>query len=138
MGTCRVNDQSIRRNHQNEKKHELLIDKILFSKRSKKGKFNKMKKDFGVSKLTMNFKINIFETISKYPKLKNSSIYFHFLKKYYKTIKETCKENASEFNQYSPSVNRCYTFLYGYFSVMKIYFCLELSIISDIYIKNLL
>ena len=51
----------------------------------------------GVSKLTIVFKIALFKLINNYPKVKNSSLSLHYFKKYLKTIREICKENASEF-----------------------------------------
>ena len=58
-----------------------------------------MVKQFGVSKSTIIFKINIVKLIDKHPKIKNSSLSLHFLKKYFKMIKEICEENSSEFEQ---------------------------------------
>ena len=43
------------------------------------------------------FKINIFKLIQKHPKLMKSSVTLMFLKNYFKGIKQTCKENSSEF-----------------------------------------
>ena len=51
--------------------------------------------EFDVSSST--FKIEIVGLIYKYPKMKNSSLFFYFLKKHVKVIKEICKENANEF-----------------------------------------
>ena len=56
-----------------------------------------MVKQFGYSKSTITFKINTVKLINKYPKVKNSSLYLNFLKKYFKLIKEICEENAGEF-----------------------------------------
>ena len=43
------------------------------------------------------FKINIGKLIDKHPKMKNSSIYLHYLKNYSEVIKEICDKNSSEF-----------------------------------------
>ena len=56
-----------------------------------------MVKQFGVSKSTIIFKINIVKLIDKHPKIKISSLSLHFLKKYFKMIKEIREENSSEF-----------------------------------------
>ena len=53
--------------------------------------------DFSISKSTMMFKINMVKLIGKYPKLKYWLLSLHFMKNYFKLIKEICKENDSEF-----------------------------------------
>ena len=63
-----------------------------------------MVKQFGYSKSTIIFKINIVKLISKYPKVNNSSLSLKFLKNYFKLIEEICEENASEFEQVKKSV----------------------------------
>ena len=50
-----------------------------------------------VSKSMIMFKIALSKLIDDYPKIKNSSLSLHYFKKHLKTIKEVCKENASEF-----------------------------------------
>ena len=52
---------------------------------------------FIVSKSTIVFKIALVKLINTYPKIKNSSLSLHYFKKYLKTIREICKESASEF-----------------------------------------
>ena len=52
---------------------------------------------FGISKSTMMFKINMVKLIGKYPKLKYLLLSLHFMKNYFKLIKEICEENDSEF-----------------------------------------
>ena len=52
---------------------------------------------FGVGKSTIVFKIALFKLINNYLKIKNSFLSLHYFKKYFKTIREICKENASEF-----------------------------------------
>lgn len=49
----------------------------------------------GVSKSTIIFKIYIVRLIDKYAKIKNSWLSLHFLKIYFKMIKEICEENSS-------------------------------------------
>ena len=51
---------------------------------------------FGESKSTTVFKIDLVKLINSYPKPKNCSLSLHYFKKYSKTIREICKENASE------------------------------------------
>ena len=54
-------------------------------------------KKFEISKSTMVFKISIVKFTNKYPRMKKSSLSFHFLKKNFKIMKEVCNENAKEF-----------------------------------------
>ena len=54
-----------------------------------------MVKDFGFSKSTINFKINLIKLIDKYLNLKKSSLPLKFFKDYAKTIKEAQKEKRS-------------------------------------------
>ena len=70
---------------------------LIFKRFKEKNKFIKMIKDFGISKLTMIFKINTVKLLDKYAKLKSSSLSLHFMKNYSNTMKEICKENASGF-----------------------------------------
>ena len=53
--------------------------------------------DFGISKSTVMFKIDMVKLIGKYPKLKYLLLSLHFMKNYFKLIKEICEENDSEF-----------------------------------------
>ena len=69
----------------------------IFQKFKEKEWFVSMVSRLGVSKLTIVFKIALFKLINNYPKVKNSSLSLHYFKKYLKTIREICKENASEF-----------------------------------------
>ena len=48
------------------------------------------------SKSTIIFKIALKKLIGDYPKIKDSSLFPHYLKKL-KMIKQVCKKNASEF-----------------------------------------
>ena len=52
---------------------------------------------FGVSNSTIVFKIALVKLINEYPKLKISSLSLHYFKKYLKTIREVCKDDATEF-----------------------------------------
>ena len=52
---------------------------------------------FRMSKSTIVFKIALKKLIDDFPKIKNSSLSFHYVKKNLKLIKEICKRNASEF-----------------------------------------
>ena len=52
---------------------------------------------FNVSKSTMMSKIASNKLADDYPKIKNSSLSLHYFKKHLKMIRETCKENSSEF-----------------------------------------
>ena len=50
-----------------------------------------------VSKSTRMFKIVLSNLIDAYPKIKESSLPLHYLKKKLRVIKQVCKENAGEF-----------------------------------------
>ena len=69
----------------------------IFENCIKNAKPFKMVKQFSVSKSTIIFKINIVKLITKYPKIKNSSLFLIFLKNHLKLFKEICEENKSEF-----------------------------------------
>ena len=69
-----------------------------------------MVKNFGISKSTILFKKSIVKFVNKYPRMKNSSLFLRFLKNNFKTIEETCHENASEFNRSSIFFNKCLYF----------------------------
>ena len=56
-----------------------------------------MVKQFGYSKSTSVFKINIVMLINKQHEITNSSLPLKSLRKFFRLIKEICKENASEF-----------------------------------------
>ena len=58
-----------------------------------------MVKQFAVSESTIIFKTNIAKLIGQCPKIKKYSFSLHFLKNYFKMIKEVCEENSSEFEQ---------------------------------------
>ena len=75
-----------------------------------------MVKQFGVSKSTIIFKINIVKLIDKHSKIKNSLLSLHFLKNYFKMIKEVCEENSSEFEyligQKKVGLNFCQPYIF--------------------------
>ena len=50
-----------------------------------------------VSKSTRMFEIALSNLIDAYPKIKESSLPLHYLKKKLRVIKQVCKENAGEF-----------------------------------------
>ena len=49
------------------------------------------------NKATIDFKIGIIKFIEDYPKMQKSSVSLHFLKNYFRIMKEVCREHASEF-----------------------------------------
>ena len=59
--------------------------------------FVNMVHEFGVGKSTIVFNIGIVKLIKNYPKSESFSLSLHFLKYYFETIKDICKENANEF-----------------------------------------
>ena len=69
----------------------------IFKKFKTDNKFISAIKKFNISKATINFKIGIVEFINMYPIMEKSGISPYYLKNNFKTIKEVCKENASEF-----------------------------------------
>ena len=71
----------------------------VFEKFKENTKFIKMLKQFGISKFTIIFKINMVQLINKQPKIKNSSLSLDFLENYFKFIKKICKEKTSEFDR---------------------------------------
>ena len=52
---------------------------------------------FGVSTSMIVFKIALFKLMKNYSKVRNSSLSPHYFQRCLKTIREICKENASEF-----------------------------------------
>ena len=71
----------------------------VFEKFKENAKFIKMLKQFGISKFTIIFKMNMVQLINKQPKIKNSSLSLDFLENYFKFIKKICKEKTSEFDR---------------------------------------
>ena len=64
----------------------------VFQKFKENMKFIEMVKQFGVTKSTTIFKINIVKLIDKHPKIKNSSLSLHLLKNYLKMVKKICEK----------------------------------------------
>ena len=69
----------------------------IFQKFKEKERFVSMVLKFNISKLTIMLKIALSKLTDNYPKIKHSSLSLHYFKKHLKTIREVCKENASEF-----------------------------------------
>ena len=61
-------------------------------------KFNNLVEQFGISKSTTIFNINIVKLVEKCKKMVKSSVTLNFLKRYYKDIKTICKENPELFS----------------------------------------
>ena len=70
---------------------------IIFKKIKENSKFTSAVAKFKISKATINFKIDIIKFTDDYPKMRKSSILLHYLKNFFRVIKEVCKEHASEF-----------------------------------------
>ena len=68
-----------------------------FKRFKDKEKFIKLVNELKVQKSTVIFKINIFKLIDKHPKLMKSSTTLRVLKRYYKDIKQICKDKSNEF-----------------------------------------
>ena len=83
------------------KKNNILIlayhQGIIFKKYKENNRFTSAFAKFKISKVTINFKIDIIKFIDDYPKMRKSSISLHYLKSNFRVIKEVCKEHASEF-----------------------------------------
>ena len=69
----------------------------IFKRFKEKEKFVKLVSELGIHKNTIIFKINVFKSCEKYPKLLRSSINLGFFKNYHKNIKAVCKENEEDF-----------------------------------------
>ena len=72
----------------------------VFQKFKSNNKFVSAVTEFGISKITINFKIDIVKFIENYPKMKKSCILLFCLKNNFRVIKKharTCQEHASEF-----------------------------------------
>ena len=70
----------------------------VFKKFKDKEKFITLVNKLKIHKTTIIFKINTFKLCERHSKLLKSSIGLHFLKNYFKDIKEICGENAQEFS----------------------------------------
>ena len=53
-------------------------------------------KEFMINESTILFKISSVKFVNKYPRMKKSSLFLHFLRYSFKIIKEICHENTSE------------------------------------------
>ena len=69
----------------------------VFQKLKSNNKFISAVTEFGVSKTTINFKIDIVKFLENYPKMKKSCISLFYLKNNFRVIKNVCQEHASEF-----------------------------------------
>ena len=69
----------------------------VFQKFKSNNKFISAVTEFGISKTTINFKIDIVKFIENYPKMKKSCISLFYLKNNFRVIKNVCQEHASEF-----------------------------------------
>ena len=69
----------------------------VFEKCKENTKFIEMVKRFRYRKSTITFKTNIVKLINKQPKIKTYSLSLNLLKNYFKLVKETYEEIASEF-----------------------------------------
>ena len=70
---------------------------LIFRKFKENIKFAGAVSNLKTSKATINFKIGIIKFLDDYPNMRKSSVSLHFLKNIVKTIKEVCREHASEF-----------------------------------------
>ena len=69
----------------------------VFQKFKMSKKFISAVTEFGISKTTINFKIDIIKFIESYPKTNKSCISLYCLKNIFRVIKDVCLDNASEF-----------------------------------------
>ena len=70
---------------------------MVFQKIKKNNKFVNAVPEFGISKTTINFKIDIAIFIDQYPGMRKPSISLFYLKNNFRMIKNGCQEHASEF-----------------------------------------
>ena len=69
----------------------------VFQKFRLNNKFLTAVTEFGFSKTTINFKVDILKFIETYPGMKKSCISLFYLKNNFRVIKNVCQEHASEF-----------------------------------------
>ena len=75
------------------------MKKVKFKKKIKEDtKFKNLVKQFKINKSTVIFKTNIVKLVDQHPKILTSSTTLHFLKSFYKDIKNICKENPKVFS----------------------------------------
>ena len=83
------------------KKNNILIlayhQGLIFKKIKENDKFTGAVTNLKIGKATINFKIGSNKFICDYHKIRKSSVSLHSLKNNLKTIKEVCREHASEF-----------------------------------------
>ena len=70
---------------------------MVFQKFKKNSKFVNAVTEFGISKTTINFKIDFVNFMDQFPEMRKSSISLFYLKSNFRTIKNVCQEHASEF-----------------------------------------
>ena len=69
----------------------------MFQKFKSNNKFVSAVTEFGFSKTTINFKIDIVKFIENYPKMKKPCISRFYLNNNFRVIKNVCQEHDSEF-----------------------------------------
>ena len=69
----------------------------VFQKFKMNEEFTSAVTEFGISKATINFKIDIMKFINQHPGMRKSSISLFYLKKIFRIIKKVCQEHAIEF-----------------------------------------
>ena len=69
----------------------------VFQKFKSSNKFVSAVTEFGFSKTTINFKIDIVKFIENYPKMRKSCISLFYIKNNFRVIKNACQEHDSEF-----------------------------------------
>ena len=68
----------------------------IFKKFKTNNNFTSAVSAFKVSKITINFKIDIVKFIEMYPKMHSSCIFLYYLNDNFRVIKKVCQEHASE------------------------------------------
>ena len=83
------------------KKNNILIlayhQGLTFKKFKDNDKFAGAVINLKIGRVTINFNKGIIKFLDGYAKMQKSSVSLHFLKNNFKTIKEVCREHASEF-----------------------------------------
>ena len=70
----------------------------IFKKFKEDTNFKNLVEEFGISKSTIIFKLNMVKLVDKYKQMLTSSVTLNFLKSYFKDIKSICKKNPGLFN----------------------------------------
>ena len=60
-------------------------------------RFSNAVTEFGISKTTINFKIDVVNFINQHPGMRKSSISLFYLRNNFRIIKNVCQEHAIEF-----------------------------------------